>query len=366
MYEKIVRENFMLTQKDFDRLKVLDQNVETFAQLTQSDIFVDCFVSDKEGVVISHGRPEKSLYQKNIEGEKVMRRNEPTVFYTRETGVGMNDAYGISQENVRIQQRTSPIFGDNGEVIAVLIQESDVTDRAKLNNKLTHMATVTEMLSSQELIKEGIADINSTAHGDNILLQEAHHRIKNNLQIISSILNMQRRRSKNFETREILTDNISRLNSLASMHETMMTASGEKVEICEVLEKQIHLFEQIHRTDDRKVQFNFEGMSLCLSFEKAQAVSMIVNELMVNAMKHGVANADCGEIPVRLVVGENRATIIVSNGINPHTEKTFEDCNSYSGFGLDIVRELAKDKLKGTYSLQRTQNGTAAIISFPI
>ena len=363
---KFVKENIALTAAELEKLREIDRTVADFARLTQSDIFVDCFLSDKEGIVISHGRPEKSLYKRNIEGEKVLRQKEPTVFYTRETGVGMKDAYGISQENVKVQQRTSPIFGDNGRVIAVFIQESDVTDNARLNNKLTHMANVTEMLSSQELIREGVADINATPQDYNILLQETHHRIKNNLQTISSILNMQRRRSQNTETREILSDNISRINSLAAMHEIMMTALAEKVDICEALEKQVRLFEQIHQGNEKQISFDFEGMNMELSFEKAQAVSMIVNELMVNAMKHGLKSRERGRISVRLVVGENQATIIVFNDGEECSKQSEKETKNRSGFGLDIVKGLTHDKLRGTYSLQSSAKGTTVLISFPI
>ena len=363
---KFVQEKIDLTSNEFEKLREIDRTVEDFARLTQSDIFVDCFLSDKEGVVVSHGRPDKSLYKRNIEGEKVLRQKEPTVFYTRETGVGMKDAFGISQEDVKVQQRTSPIFGDDGRVIAVFIQESDVTASARLNNKLTHMANVTEMLSSQELVREGVADINSTQQDYNILLQETHHRIKNNLQTISSILNMQRRRSKNTEIREVLDDNISRINSLAAMHEIMMTAATEEVEMSEALEKQVDLFEHIHQGNEKEIKFDFEGMPIKLSFEKAQALSMIVNELMVNAVKHGLKSREQGTISIRLVVGENQVTIIVFNDGEEYVEQNRDGVKRGSGFGLDIVKGLTHDKLHGTYSLQSSNKGTTALITFPI
>ena len=366
MDEKMIREKFDFSPSELKKICEIDRSVEDFARLTQSDIFVDLFISDREGLVASHGRPEKSLYQRNIEGEKVLRKKEPTVFYTRETGVGMKDAYGISQENVRVQQRTSPIFGDDGRVIAVLIQESDVTDSARLSSKLTQMANLTEKLSSQGLIQEGVCDINSSPQADyNIMIQETHHRIKNNLQTISSILNMQRRRCESWETREILTDNISRINSLASMHETMMTAAGEVVDMCEALDKQVRLFAHINRGSERRIKFDFEGDELDLSFEKAQALSMIVNEMMVNAMKHGLAGRVDGRISVKLVLGENRATVMVFNDGESHKETQARD-TAGTGVGLSIIEGLTKDKLGGTYSMESNAKGTTAMVSFPI
>ena len=366
MDKDYIIKKFNLSENEYKLIEDIDRTIGYYSGLTKSDIFLDCFVSNKEGVVVSHGRPKKSLYKRDIIGEKVLPKNEPTVFYTMETGVGMSDSYGISQENMVVQQKTSPVIGDNGRVIGVLVQESDVSDKARLNDKLNHMANVTEKLSSSGLVQEGVTDINSETKEGGILLQETHHRIKNNLQTISSILNIQRRRTSNEETKSVLADNISRINSLAAMHEIMMTSSTDKIELSDALEKQVELFKSIHEGIDQNIRYDYDGVEVMVPFEKAQAVSMIVNELMVNAVKHGFRDRKEGVIKVRLLEGESQATVMVFNDGEAFKDNTGNRRKSDTGLGLDIVRGLTVDKLKGTYALESSNMGTTVMISFPL
>ena len=100
-------------------------------------------------------------------------------------------------------------------------------------------------------------------------------------------------------------------------------------------------------------------------FEKAQAVSMIVNELMVNAVKHGFRDREEGVIKVRLLEGERQATVIVFNDGEAYKDSQ-KKRKSDTGLGLEIVRGLAEDKLKGTYALESSNMGTTVMISFPL
>ncbi len=366
MDKEFIKKTFGLSDNELKIIEDIDRTIGYYSSLTKSDLFLDCFVSDREGLVVSHGRPKKSLYKRNIVGEKVLPKNEPTVFYTMETGIGMSDSYGVSQENMVVQQKTSPVIGDNGRVIGVMVQESDASDEARLNTKLTHMANVTEKLSSSGLVKEGVTDINSEAGEGSILLQETHHRIKNNLQTISSILNIQRRRTSNEETRSVLNDNISRINSLAAMHEIMMTASSDEIELSDALRKQVELFKSIHEGTGQNIRCDYDGVELMVPFEKAQAVSMIVNELMVNAVKHGFRDRKEGVIKVRLLEGESRATVMVFNDGEAYKERPEKKRATDTGLGLEIVRGLTEDKLKGSYALESSNMGTTVMISFPL
>lgn len=366
MDREFIQKTFGLSDNELRIIEDIDRTIGYYSELTKSDLFLDCFFSVKEGMVVSQGRPRNSLYERNIVGEKVLPKNEPTVFYTMETGIGMSDSFGVSQENKAVQQNTSPVIGDNGRIIGVLVQESDVSDKARLTTKLTHMANVTEKLSSSGLVSEGVTDINSETKERSILLQETHHRIKNNLQTISSILNIQRRRTSNEETKSVLNDNISRINSLAAMHEIMMTASSDEIELSDALRKQVDLFESIHEGTDQLIRCDFDGVELMVPFEKAQAVSMIVNELMVNAVKHGFRNRKEGVIKVRLLEGESRATVMVFNDGEAYKEKSEKGRRTDTGLGLEIVRGLAEDKLRGSYALESSNMGTTVMISFPL
>ena len=93
---------------------------------------------------------------------------------------------------------------------------------------------------------------------------------------------------------------------------------------------------------------------------------MIVNELMVNAVKHGFRDRKEGVIKVRLLEGESQATVSVCNDGEAYKEKPEAKRVTDTGLGLEIVRGLTEDKLKGSYSLESSNMGTTVMISFPL
>ena len=106
MDREFIKKTFGMSDNELRIIEDIDRAIGYYSGLTKSDLFLDCFFSNKEGMVVSQGQPKNSLYERNIVGEKVLPKNEPTVFYTMETGIGMSDSYGVSQENKAVQQNT--------------------------------------------------------------------------------------------------------------------------------------------------------------------------------------------------------------------------------------------------------------------
>ena len=132
------------------------------------------------------------------------------------------------------------------------------------------------------------------------------------------------------------------------------------------LVRSLDLVESSHEGTDRNIRYDYDGVKVMVPFEKAQAVSMIVNELMVNAVKHGFRDRKEGVIKVRLLEGESQATVIVFNDGEAYKEKPEAKRVTDTGLGLEIVRGLTEDKLKGSYSLESSNMGTTVMISFPL
>ena len=87
MDRDFIKKTFGLSDNEVRIIEEIDRTIGYYSEVTRSDLFLDCFISVKEGMVVSQGQPKKSLYKRNIVGEKVLPKNEPTVFYTMETGV---------------------------------------------------------------------------------------------------------------------------------------------------------------------------------------------------------------------------------------------------------------------------------------
>lgn len=350
--------NTGLSKTEQDRLLQIAENIGLYAEVTGCDLFIDCICSDKIGRVVAHGRPKDSLYARDITGESVRISNEPMVFFTFQSGIGLTDARALSQENRMVQQQTVPIRGESGNVIAVLIRERDVTEQYELDRRMEDLQDMTAQISRSGLVHQGIADFSRDIN--NVLLQETHHRIKNNLQTISSILSMQQRRSSCDETRQVLEADIRRIDSLASMYEVMMSAEGNQVDLYQIAQTMIEQLKQIQDRESLNVEFRLTGDRLKLDGVKAQALTIIMNELIQNSLKHGFRDRKEGEIQISLLDGSQYRTVVVRDngrGYDP------EEKNGRS-LGLNIVRALTQDKLKGTFSITGGPEGTIASVQF--
>lgn len=343
------------------RIRQIAGSIDLYADLMESDVFLDCFPQEDLGVVLAHGRPKSgSLYKANIAGAQVFPDKEPMVFMTRKTGIGGTDARAISQENIVVRQRTIPVEDEFGQVAAVLVLERDDSERVSLNRKLDQMEGGTSSFVENILPASDEADGTSVAP-DYLFVQETHHRIKNNLQTISSILSLQQRRCQTAEAREILNTDIGMINSLASMYEIIMTAGNGDVDFLLVLRRMIDCISQIYADQEPAVAIRLEGDHLMVPQNKIHALTVIANELIQNACKHGHFE-DQGEIIVHLVGGNMYASLrVTDNGVGYREAE-----NEKKRLGLNIVRMLAKDPLRGSFEIEAIGQGTAAVLHFPL
>lgn len=359
--ERLLIKGLGLSDSSISIIDTIVSSIKYYSELTANDIFVDCFYDDKNGIVIAHGRPDDvSLYQENIAGAEVLVQNEPMVFYTKRTGIGMRDARAVSQENKIVLQRTIPIK-DNNKVIAVMIEEHDVTEKFVMKDKMSYIKEVSEKLSSAQLIREGFAYINNDEHVNDIFIHEANHRIKNNLQTIISILSLQKRRCKSEETKWVLDDDIARIKCLATTYDTILTAQTGSADIYDVIERVISNISKMYADCKPKVKIKLKCDHLVLPIEKIQTIALIMNEIIQNCFKHGIIKND-GTINIDFIVGDIYGTInIVDDGVGFQGDSVPIQC-----LGLYITEVLVKEKLKGKFSIVGNTNGTIASVQFPL
>lgn len=371
MLRKICEKYTELTSEDIKILENIAADLPYFSQLTGADIFIDCFMKDlEEGIVVAHSRPgDGSQYSADITGDFVLPCNEPIVFFTRKTGTPIRDAKALSQEHKIVMQKTVPIRNPVGNIIAVLIEESDVTGSVDKNRKIAEMSRTTKKLTESYLgIDENGKDPEVVAKS--VMMHEMHHRIKNNLQMISSILSMQERRSSLSETKEVLREDINRINSIASIYEILLNTGEKEVDACELLKKLAGNMKTYAVTEEKNIDIEVSGDSIMLSPEKAVSVVLVVNELVTNSIQHGYPNKTSGKITVFLSAGSMFSTVIVSDdgiGFDNNTEeKAMSDSGieKRKGLGLALIKMIVKDDLKGDLSISSGREGTT--VSFDL
>ncbi|WP_410511938.1 histidine kinase N-terminal domain-containing protein [Paenibacillus sp. BR2-3] len=155
-----------LSPEDIPVVENLASQLDVMADLSQGDVFIDCLSIDGSvAIVIAHGKSSwsPSLYKKDVVGAVALPGNEPGVFEVFRTGRPITDARGLSQEDLPIRQRVVPIQGVSGDIIAVLIQEQDITEQVERDRCIESLeqsnAYLVEMMLEESLTRSGIPDL---------------------------------------------------------------------------------------------------------------------------------------------------------------------------------------------------------------
>jgi two-component sensor histidine kinase/putative methionine-R-sulfoxide reductase with GAF domain len=181
-----------------------------------------------------------------------------------------------------------------------------------------------------------------------VVAQEIHHRVKNNLQTVASLLRLQAG-AREIDPRKALADSVNRILAIAAVHEVLMEQRDDDVDLGELVERLRSMLEQ-GLGGGKRVSSRVETVSL--HGERATALALVFSELFQNALEHG------GErVSVELERRNGRVRLTVSD--DGRWDGRAED-----GTGLSIVRALVRDELKGTLSLA-ADGGLKAEVAFP-
>ncbi|MEY3493758.1 MAG: hypothetical protein RL413_1176 [Actinomycetota bacterium] len=202
-----------------------------------------------------------------------------------------------------------------------------------------------------------LRDVTELRRRDRLLLskdatiREIHHRVKNNLQTISSLLRLQARRLTSPEAKAAVQESVRRIRTIALVHETLSREPGEDVAFVEIVRPLLRLAEEGLQSPDRPVRFTVQGDGGRLPATVATPLSVVLTELLQNAVDHGFPEgSDGGTVVVVLGGDDDEMHITVVNdgmGLDP----TF-DLDAATGLGLSIVRTLVTTELNGSISMR--------------
>ncbi len=195
------------------------------------------------------------------------------------------------------------------------------------------------------------------------LLHEVHHRVKNNLQIIASITRMQARRAEHEETRTLLNETVNRIMSMAVVHEFLSQNEQGTINLCDVARRILTQVQTGLIAPDQQISLHVEGPSIWLASDKATRCTLVINELVQNAIEYGMAGRSRGTITVELVDHGDKASIIVRDDGRGLPDGF--DLATHANLGLHIVRNMVERDLGGAFSISRSGGETEAIVNFP-
>ena len=232
-----------------------------------------------------------------------------------------------------------PLLDERGEIYQILGSTHDITQR-----KIAEMQ-IQESLQEKE-----------------VLLQEIHHRVKNNLQVISSLLDLQSQHIEEQATLELFRQSCSRIKAMALVHETLYKFNDfAKINFTEYIENLTGYLFSIYGVDVETINLELYLDEVAFKIDTAIPCGLIINELVSNALKHAFLNQAKGTIYITLHFDEdNSYTLIVRDngiGLPPNWES-----KTVNSLGLKLVEILA-NQLEGTLQVN-SRCGTEFSLKF--
>ncbi|OPY28717.1 MAG: DNA-binding transcriptional regulator BasR [Methanobacterium sp. PtaU1.Bin242] len=234
-----------------------------------------------------------------------------------------------------------------GEISGPLLSRS-------INYAIERKNAEKKLLKTEESLKKSLQE-------KEVLLREIHHRVKNNMQIISSLFNLESTYTTNIEEKKIFEDSQNRVKSMAMIHEKLYQSHDlAKIDFADYIKSLASvLFSSYGVSTDIKLTINVEDV--LFDIETAVPCGLIVNELLTNSIKHAFPRDRNGEIIIKLHRDdeENFILTVSDNGVGFPEGLDFKNTDT---LGLQLVDTLVR-QLEGTIELNK-KDGTEFIVTF--
>ena len=258
----------------------------------------------------------------------------------------------------------------------IQIYESTVKDTGGVvHNVIFHKATFSNMDGSVGGLIGAILDITDRKRAEvqlhaslrekDILLREIHHRVKNNMQVIIGLLDLQASSSGNPELMEMLNKGQSRIRSMALVHEKLYASKDfTRINLAGYLRTLSQDLFQSYKISPGKIDLIIQTDGVYVDINKAIPCGLVLNELISNVLKHAFPGDRQGEL--QIIIREEKNTemeiVVRDNGMGLPDDV---DIHQPRTMGLNLVNGLVKKQLKGQMEIRR-DNGTEIRIKFPL
>lgn len=339
--------------------------------------------------------PEKNPTEDMIINPIVLNVGEGICGAVVETGKAeiisdtQNDPRYVIDDAARLSEIVVPIIDHNGTVIGVIdsehpkknfYSEADLeilstvakmaatrigqaraieqlrSNKDRLQQKVDR--NTLDLLSMIEELQKSNKEIERRDHEKETLLKEIHHRVKNNLQIVSSILSLQAAKSSDHMSTDIFIDCQNRIKSMAIIHEQLYD-QGDLARIA-ADEYVIGIAESLQDTYRMQCDaiMDYQLDRVFLTIEKSVPFGLILNEILVNCFKHALIDGQ-GMIGIKLKNANNEVQLIVKD-----TGNGFDPLHTKESMGIGLVRTLT-EQLEGVITFDPNSSGTKVSLIFP-
>ena len=286
----------------------------------------------------------KDIIQKTL--NKVSKKERDTI---RNNWIPLQYKQGVEKRLVR----NYIVYGAIAFLLLTLffyLWNNTLRNQIRIRNKVEK-----ELNLSLDLIKEKNSEKDT-------LLKEVHHRVKNNLQIVYSMLNMQSRQVDDELARKVLSEGKSRIMAMALIHKVLYESENlNEVNIKEYVNSLIHNISSVYANDKKAVEVCVEAKDILLNLDLAIPLGLILNELLTNSYKHAFVNMDSGSIKISIEKKDELYNFrYKDNGIGLKNE----DINGYKTLGMRLVSRLSNQI--NANAILKSDNGVEVTFNFKL
>jgi len=295
-------------------------------------------IVDERGQIVFANAAASSIYKifglGRIVGRRIHERQVNIRLAQKAANTRQPQEAELEVGNIVLAQRAIPIIRGN-QTLRTIVIVADITEIKKKEKEL--------------LVKSAV-------------IQEIHHRVKNNLQTIASLLRLQARRTKSDEVKAALRESVNRILSISVVHEFLSQQDAEFIDVAEVAKNILDLVIQNMLEPDFNIQTVFNGQKMILPSDAAISLALAINELIQNSIEHGFVGRRDGVIGVDMTTLKDTCQIeIWDDGVGLPPDFSQAGSNS---LGLQIIRTLIENDLGGEFRLY-SEGGTRARITIP-
>jgi PAS domain S-box-containing protein len=307
-------------------------------------------------------RVSRSIVLKQYVGKTTGPAHAPKLFDERRRGprktMGLEVKLRIKKREGCVEREEEQRIGSvisYGEVDAAGYFEGQKGQGLKLKGSVGIIHDITQRKVEQELLREALKE-------KNLLLKEIHHRVKNNLQIISSLLNLQRRYIRDPEDAKLFLDSQMQVRSMALVHEHLYQSDRiSRIEIRSYLQTLCENLFEAYGAYTRGVNLKFQVEEVTFDLNTATPLGLLVNELVSNSLKYAFPGQQGGNISVQLDTSQDTCTLVVADDGVGLPENFPIDRSETLGYQLIVA---LVEQLEGTLETLPWK-GTAFRIYFP-
>ncbi|MCH8496453.1 MAG: ATP-binding protein [Balneolales bacterium] len=247
-------------------------------------------------------------------------------------------------------------FGSFASTVIVFYPLATILIGKVLNDHFTSKGLIDQLKLSEEILSVSLSE-------KKVLLSEIHHRVKNNLAIISSLLSLESDTFSNPETRTALEETESRIRSMALIHELIYSNENyNSIDFSMFLHKLDNVITSVFSEPGKTIETEIHSENIYLDLNTSIPCALIVNELFTNAYKHAFKNRTSGKISIHFSEKDGMLEFIMQdNGVGmDNPEKLLQS----SSFGITIINGLV-EQLQGTIQVSGGKEGLKSHIRFP-